>query len=96
MRTVVTWTCVILCLSLCGLAVPQDLPPEIPADQSLLESTRVVADAQPSAPEGPAEEAAPEPAETDTADEEQGDSVSVGDWLLGLGSAVMVLVELLF
>ena len=96
MRTVVIWTCVILSLCVGGLAVSQDLPPQIPADQSLLESTRVVADAQPSAPEDPAEEPAPEPAETGTADEEQGDPISVGDLLFALGSAVMVLVELLF
>ena len=96
MRTVAFWTCVILSLCVGGLAVSQELPPEVPADQTLLESPHVVADAQPSAPDGPAEEPAPDPAETDTADEEQGDSVSVGDWLFALGSAVMVLVELLF
>ena len=96
MRTVATGTCVILLLCVCGLAVARELPPESQADQSLLEDTRAVADAQPSAPEGPAGDAAPDPAETDTADEEQGDPVSFGDWLLGLGSAVLVLVELLF
>ena len=93
MRTVATWMCVILSLCVWGLAVSQALPSEIQADQSLLKGQRAVADAQPSAPEGPAEETAPEPEENDTVDEEQGDSASYGDWLLGVGTLIMVLIE---
>ena len=96
LRTVMTWMGPLLILGVCGLAVAQELPPEIQADQDLLEDTRVVAEAQPAAPESPAGEAAPESAETDTADEKQDDPVSYGDWLLGLGSAVLVMIELLF
>ena len=67
------------------------------ADQYLLEGKRAVEqDDPPSTPEGPAGEAAPDSSETDRPDEEQGDPVSYGDRLLGLGSAVLVLVELLF
>ena len=96
MRPVTTWMGLLLILCVGGLAVAQALPPEILADQDLLEGTRVVAEAQPAAPESPGGEAAPASAETDTADEEQDDPVSYGDWVLGLGSAVLVMIELLF
>ena len=93
MRPVTTWMGLLMILCAVGLAVAQELPPEIQADQ---EGTRVVAEAQPAAPESPAGEAALESAKTDTAEEEQDDPVSYGDWLLGLGSAVLVMIELLF
>ena len=66
MRPMLIWPGLILSLMLglgvCGLAVSQELPPEVPAAQTLLESAHAVANAQPSVPEGPAaEEPAPEP-----------------------------------
>ena len=65
MRPMLIWPglslSLMLGLGVCGLAVSQELPPEVPADQTLLESAHVVANAQPSAPDGPAEEPASEP-----------------------------------
>ena len=96
MRPVTTGMGLLLILCVGGLAVAQELPPEMRADQYLLEGTRVVAEAEPADPESPAGEAAPDSAETDTADEEQDNPVSYGDWVLGLGSAILVMIELLF
>ena len=42
MRTVATWTCVILSLGVGGVILSQDLPPEMRADQYLMEGQRAV------------------------------------------------------
>ncbi len=47
MRTMVTLACIILSLCYCGMAVSQDLPDDILADQYLLEAKKALANGEP-------------------------------------------------
>ena len=47
MRTIFTLTCIILILCFCGIAVSQDLPDDILADQYLLEAKKALENGEP-------------------------------------------------
>ena len=47
MRTIFTLACFILTLCYCGMAVSQDLPDDILADQYLLEAKKALANGEP-------------------------------------------------